>query len=93
MDYRFDFSKAHIPEGETPIELVGWIGDIKILVPLEVEFAVRARGVIGDIYVAGQERDGIQPNVEYRTQGFDEASRRLTFLVDYRIIDLRIDRV
>ena len=93
VDYRFDFSEAHIPEGETPIELVGAIADIKMLIPRGVEFAVRARGTLGDIHVAGQEREGLHPKVEYRTEGFDEAQRRLTFLIDYQIIDLRVDRV
>ncbi|MCR3921923.1 MAG: cell wall-active antibiotics response protein LiaF, partial [Firmicutes bacterium] len=92
-EYDFDYTKAFIPEEEIPVKLSGWIGDIKILVPRDVEFAAKARALVGDIYIAGQNKDGISLALTYKTPGYDEAVRKLTFDIDYRILDLRIDYV
>ncbi len=92
-DLDFDFSKAYIPDTETEIKLSGWIGDIKILVPRDVAFCVKARAIVGDIIINGQTREGFNPSVSYKSIGFDDATKKLVFLVDYKIMDLRVDLV
>jgi lia operon protein LiaF len=92
-DYHLDYTRAFIPEDNIPVRLNGWIGDVKILIPREVDFSVDARAVVGDIYIAGQSREGFSPGLRYQTPGYDEAVRKLTFTIDYRILDLRIDHV
>ncbi len=92
-DYRFDFTRAFIPEGETPFILTGWVGDVTIVVPRDIEFSICARGLVGDMRVAEQTRDGFNLSLSYKTSGFEEATTRLVFEVDYRVLDLRLDRV
>ena len=92
-EYDLDFTRAFIPEKEVPIKISGWIGDVRILVPRDVEFSVNVKAVVGDVKVAGQTRDGFNPTLSFKTPGFDKAERKLQFTIDFRILDLRIDPV
>lgn len=92
-DLDLDFTRAFIPEENIPVRLNGWIGDVNILVPKDVEFAVTAKSLLGDLHVAGQTREGVSPALTFKTPGYDEATRKLTFDIFYRILDLRIDQV
>ncbi len=92
-DYRFDFSKAFIPEEDTPIKLSGWVGDIDIILPGDVAFSVIARSSVGDIDILGTTQEGVNPYVNYKTPDYDEAARKLSFDFDFKVLDLQIDRV
>jgi lia operon protein LiaF len=92
-DYRFDFSKAFIPEGDTCIRLSGWVGDIDILLPGDVAFSVTARANAGDLDVLGSRQEGINPYIHYKSTDYDEATRKLTFDFDFKVLDLQLDRV
>lgn len=92
-EYELDFTRAFIPDENVPITMKGWVGDVKILIPKDVEFSLRARAVVGDVYVAGQSQEGFNPSLRYKTPGYDEATRKLTIDIFYRILDLRVDHV
>ncbi|HET7616824.1 MAG TPA: cell wall-active antibiotics response protein LiaF, partial [Bacillales bacterium] len=92
-DYKFDFTKAFISETEIPIRLRGWVGDIKIIVPEDVEFSLRAKASVGDIKIGAVKEDGILKDFDFATSGYDEAERKLSFTFDFKVLDLRIDRV
>jgi lia operon protein LiaF len=93
--YEFDFTVAYIPDRETEIRLSGWVGDIDILIPEDVAFMVRGGASITTIKIGDDdEQDGIGRNdIQYKTPNFDEAARRLVFDLDFKILDMRIDRV
>ncbi|MDW7683696.1 MAG: cell wall-active antibiotics response protein LiaF [Bacillota bacterium] len=92
-EYDLDYTRAYISETEIPVKLAGWIGDVRILVPRDVEFRISVKSLIGDVRVAGQSREGIGTSLSYKTPGYDNAERKLSFEIDYRILDLRIDSV
>ncbi|MFD1017769.1 cell wall-active antibiotics response protein LiaF [Thalassobacillus hwangdonensis] len=92
-DYKFDFTKAFIPEEDTPISVRGWVGDVKVLVPENLEFRVEANVKAGDINILGQRADGLNRKVVYETTGYQTARRRLTMSVDLKAGDVRVDKV
>ncbi|MCW3490597.1 cell wall-active antibiotics response protein LiaF [Dethiobacter alkaliphilus] len=92
-EYEFDFTRAFIPEEEIPVRMSGWVGDVKMLIPRDVEFAVKVRATVGDVYVAGRSQEGFNPSLHYKTPGYDDAVRKLTIEIGYKILDLRIDQV
>ena len=92
-EYELDFTRAYIPEEDISVRMTGWVGDVKILIPKDVEFAVKVRALVGDFYVAGHSEDGFNRSLSYKTPGYDDAERKLTFQIYYRIMDLRIDHV
>lgn len=92
-DYDFDFSQAFIPDKNTEISLTGWVGDIKLLIPEDVPFLVEGYASVGDVKISGHKQEGIGKSIQYKTTDYDEATRKLTFHVDFKVLDLRIDRV
>lgn len=92
-DYYIDFCKAYIPEKETPITVRGWIGDVKMIVPEDIPVCVHAKINVGDIRIFEQKSDSINRYVEYRSLGYDEATRKLNITVELKIGSIRIDKV
>lgn len=94
-DYEFDFTVGFIPDRETEIRLSGWIGDVEIVIPEDVPFMVRGGANITSVKIGeDDEHDGIgRKDFHYKTPDFDGATRRLIFDLEFKILDMRIDRV
>jgi lia operon protein LiaF len=93
LDYDFDFTSAFIPDKETPVKLSGWVGDVKVRLPEDIEFMVEGKANIGDIKIGSYKGEGLGKELYYKTPGYDEATRKIKFSFYFKIIDLRIDQV
>lgn len=92
-DYYFDFTRAFIPDIDTPISVRGWVGDVKMIIPKNVPFRVEAKIKTGDIKVAGHNADGLKRSLSYETEDYHSSARRLTFVIDYKVGSIQIDHV
>ncbi|WP_442599088.1 cell wall-active antibiotics response protein LiaF [Neobacillus sp. D3-1R] len=92
-DYFIDFSKAYIPEKETPIIVQGWIGDVKMIVPDDVAVHVQAKVKIGDIRIFDIRSNDINRNLVYETPGYEDAIKKLNIMIELKIGSIRIDQV
>ncbi|WP_205138535.1 cell wall-active antibiotics response protein LiaF [Virgibacillus halotolerans] len=92
-DFYFDFSKAFIPEKETPITISALAGDVRILMPENVAFCVNASVVAGDINIFGQKMDGINRTIAYQSDHYDEAVQKINFTLKLKAGSVRIDHV
>ena len=92
-DYYFDFSKAYIPDKETPIHIKGMVGDIKMLVPEGLPVKVDAFVKAGQINIFGEESRGKSCRMLYASPNFEESSRKINIVLDLKVGDVRIDRI
>jgi lia operon protein LiaF len=92
-DYYIDFSKAFIPEKETPVTVRGWIGDVKMLVPENIPVHITSKINVGDIRIFDMKTDSLNRSLDYKSEGYDEALRKLNITVDLKIGSIRIDKV
>ncbi|MDF2039175.1 cell wall-active antibiotics response protein LiaF [Cytobacillus oceanisediminis] len=92
-DYFIDFSKAFIPEKETPVIVRGWIGDVKMIIPENIPVMIQSNINIGDIRIFDQKTGDINRSLQYKSPGYDEASRKLKIAVQVKIGSIRIDKV
>lgn len=92
-DYHIDFTKAFISDKEIPIRIHGWAGDIQILMPENVDFAVQAEVKAGDIIILDQHTEGIQRKLVYQTENYQNATRKLTLDLKLKAGSIRIDGV
>jgi lia operon protein LiaF len=93
-DYYVDFSKAFIPEKETPITVQGWIGDVKMIVPENIPVHIEADINIGDIRIFEHKTDSVNHRtLEFKSPGYDEATRKLKIKIKLKIGSIRIDKV
>ncbi|QHS21619.1 cell wall-active antibiotics response protein [Virgibacillus sp. MSP4-1] len=92
-DYYFDFTKAYIPNRDTPITIKGWVGDVRMLMPEDVALRIDATASVGDIKVLEKEANGVSKNLVYQSPDYEEAVQRLTIHLHLQVGDIRIDRV
>ncbi|WP_432418816.1 cell wall-active antibiotics response protein LiaF [Cytobacillus spongiae] len=95
-DYFIDFSKAFIPEKETPIRLQGVIGDVNILIPDDIPVEIHTKVKVGDIRLFELDSEGeLSANREiyYKSPDYDDATRKLRMEISLKIGSIRIDRV
>ncbi|MFX3618158.1 MAG: cell wall-active antibiotics response protein LiaF [Sporolactobacillus sp.] len=92
-DYNFDFTKAFIPDETIPIHLSGWVGNIKITLPDDLDFRVNLKAKVGDSKIVKDSQSGVLRNITYQTANYNESSRRIDFNFDFQVIDLRISKV
>ncbi|WP_077623123.1 cell wall-active antibiotics response protein LiaF [Sediminibacillus massiliensis] len=92
-DYHLDFTKAFIPDKEIPINIRGWAGDIRILMPENVECKIDAHVKAGDIHVFGQNAEGVNKEVFHQTPNYKDATRKLNIQLSLKAGNIRVDRV
>lgn len=93
-DYFIDFSKAYIPEKETPILVQGWIGDVKMIIPENIPVHIQSEITIGDIRIFDHKTDVIsRRSAVFKSPGYDEATRKLKITIRLKIGSIRIDKV
>lgn len=91
--YYFDFTKAFIPEEEIPIIVTSWAGDVQMIMPENLEFRIDASVKAGEINVLGNIVDGVNRTMEYETENYDEAVKKLDIFLDLKAGSIRIDKV
>ncbi|MGD6855461.1 cell wall-active antibiotics response protein LiaF [Bacillus infantis] len=92
-DYFIDFSKAYIPEKETPISVKGWVGDVKMIIPEDVPIMVHSDINIGDIRIFDLKSEDLNRKLYYKSPGYDDAARKLNITIQLKVGSIRIDHV
>ncbi|WP_078381542.1 cell wall-active antibiotics response protein LiaF [Sutcliffiella halmapala] len=92
-DYYFDFSKAYIPDKETPIEIKGMVADLKMLVPEDLPIRIDAYVKMGKVRVFDEVSQGKSSRIIYESPNYSSATRKLNIALDLKIGDVRIDRI
>ncbi|WP_019153339.1 cell wall-active antibiotics response protein LiaF [Robertmurraya massiliosenegalensis] len=92
-DYFIDFSKAFIPDRETPIIINGWIGDVKMIIPENIPVNIKVDCFIGDIRIFDIKDDSINRGMNYKSHDYDEAIKKLKIVIEVQIGSIRIDKV
>ncbi len=92
-DVRIDLTSATIPAREGTLHIWGWVGDVRILLPRDLD--AKASGSIwaGSVSILGRRADGLFRDVEYTSPGFDEAVKRVSIDVNLGIGDILVKRV
>lgn len=92
-NYYFDLSKAYIPEGETPILIKGWMGELKMLVPEDVAVEIDVCVSVGEIRLFDRKSSEVSPQYYYRSPDYEEANKRIRMSIAIKIGSVRIMRV
>ncbi|MEX2373494.1 MAG: cell wall-active antibiotics response protein LiaF [Dehalococcoidia bacterium] len=76
-DIHLDLRSAELPEGETELTLLCWLGTIQVRVPAHVALDVEAQTFIGTVDVLGVREEGIIRDIDVRTEDYEHATHRL----------------
>ncbi|MBP3038660.1 cell wall-active antibiotics response protein [Bacillaceae bacterium Marseille-Q3522] len=92
-DFFIDFNKAFIPEKENIVTVESVIGDVKMLIPADLPVDIFSQVKVGDIRLFDQKADAINRALTYRSDNYDEASRKIKISIKVKIGSIRIDKV
>lgn len=92
-DFYLDFTKAFIPEKETPIRIDSWAGDVHILLPEDLDVRISASVKAGDINIFGQKADGVVRDLFYESPDYETATKKLDIIIDLKAGSIRVDKV
>ncbi|MUK90092.1 hypothetical protein GMD78_17100 [Ornithinibacillus sp. L9] len=92
-DFYLDFSKAYIPESEIPITISALAGDVHLLIPENIDFRISASVKAGEIDVVGQTVDGINRSLQFETENYWSATRKLDLNLKLKAGSIRVDYV
>lgn len=92
-DVRINLATAHLEDRTYELQIDGWIGDVRILVPENLPVSVKASVSLGDLAVFHDAHTGTGRSVTYADPGYDQADRRVNITVSLKIGDVQIVRV
>lgn len=87
-EVKIDLSRALIHDKETVIIISGWIGDIDLYIPYDLEVSFMANVNLGDIDVFGNKQGGLNRSVSLATSGFHLANKKVRIVVTLLIGDI-----
>ncbi len=70
-------SGANVKQGDNRISLSATFGDITVILPRSMEVYVYAADTFGDLFILGQSQTGISNSLTVKTDGFDQATRKV----------------
>jgi lia operon protein LiaF len=76
-DLDLDLRDAVFGDGENVVRASHGLGDVKIKVPREIALKVTARAGLGDVAVFDEKADGFAPVVEFQSDDYATAARKL----------------
>ncbi|MGV3488919.1 MAG: cell wall-active antibiotics response protein LiaF [Tuberibacillus sp.] len=89
-DVKIDLSKAMISKGETVVFINGWIGDIDIYVPYDMDISVNASVTYGELEVLNRRQSGFGRQLTVATKDYPESSRKVKIIISLLIGDIDV---
>ncbi|MHB1627662.1 MAG: cell wall-active antibiotics response protein LiaF [Bacilli bacterium] len=91
---RINLGTATIPDGETPIDVTGAFGEVRIHVPSDLPVAVEIAVSSGEVRLFEKRHSGVAlPPLSYVDPGYEEAKRRVNIRIRLKFGEVRVARV
>lgn len=91
-DIHLDLRSAELPEGETELTLLCWLGTIQVRVPSHVGLDVEAQAFIGTVDILGVREEGVIRDINVRSDDYETATHRLKLRLSTVIGELMVVR-
>ncbi|MEW5720247.1 MAG: cell wall-active antibiotics response protein LiaF [Chloroflexota bacterium] len=91
-EFDLDLSRATIPDGASAVRASLGFGDLKVIVPRDLAVRVKARAGLGDVAVFGQKDEGIAPAVDFQSDDYATAPRKLDLEASVGLGEVKVVR-
>jgi lia operon protein LiaF len=92
-DSDLDLTKAILPEGETVVDISGWVGDVTVLVPQDMDINASIDVRIGEATLFGHNQSGSARFLSYKSEHYESARKKVLLRVSLSIGDVTVKRV
>jgi len=91
-DFDLDLTRAMIPEGQNAVRASHGFGDLTVSVPRDLAVRIKASAGFGDVQVFGQRAEGIGPRLDFESDDYVTATRKLDLEVNAGFGDVSVVR-
>jgi predicted membrane protein len=91
-DFDLDLQQAVIPEGENFVRVSHGLGDLAIVIPRDVPVRVKASAGLGNVFVLGKRSEGFGPQVNFQSDDYAAAARKLSIDASVGLGDVHVMR-
>jgi predicted membrane protein len=91
-DFDLDLTRATIPDGPSSVRASHGFGSLKIVVPRDLAVRVKASAGFGDVTVFDQKHEGIGPHIDFQSNGYAAAARKLDLAASVGFGDVKVLR-
>ena len=91
-DVILDMTKAKIPSQETRIQIHGFIGDVKVILPSTVKVSLHSSGFLTEARVMDQKNERFFGSVRLSEAGYEKAAKRIYLDTAFFIGDITVSR-
>ena len=92
-DTRLDFSEADFPEKEARIKIFGFVNDVKIFLPEDVEMKLGSFAFYSDYHGIGRNEERFFGILEDQTKNFELADKKVTIQINSFVADIHVIHV
>jgi hypothetical protein len=89
-DVRLDMTAAEIPPGETPIRIFAIASDTRLLVPKGIGVSIESLAFVTDAKVLDHKKEGIVSPVQWSSDGYETAERRVRLETIGFVSDIKV---
>ena len=89
-DTLIDLSPSALHDGEQTLKISGVFGDIDVIPPRETGLSVSATTVFGDLQVNEMRKEGFSSSVNYESQGYVSAPKKLRIVMSQVFGDVSV---
>jgi len=92
-DVRLDLTSADVPVGKTKFRVFGFVGDVDLLVPENVGVSLSSMAFVTEAKVLGQRRQSFLAPVDYASDGYEMAERKVQLTTGFFVGDITVKQV
>ena len=92
-DIALDLRDADLPEGETELAVLCWLGTIQVRVPRAFGVDVTAQAIVGSVDVLGEREEGVVRDIHVRSEGYESQTRRVRLRLSTFVGELMVVQV
>ncbi len=89
---RLDFTDASFPSGEVTFRIIGFVADVKIVLPEDVGLSVESNAFVSDFKGLSQKEERFLTPLTYETEGFETAAKKVRLQTFSFVSDIRVKR-
>jgi lia operon protein LiaF len=90
---KVDFTTAILTEGETVVDISGWVGDITVLVPQDMDINATIDVRVGEGTLFGHNQGGSARFLSYKSEDYELARKKVLLLVSLGVGEVTVKRV
>ena len=91
-DTRLDLTQAEFASNEVTFHVYGFVGNVRLRLPHDTGFSVSSLAFVHDARILGQKHDSVIAPVDYTSENYATAERKVRLETFFFVIDLDIEQ-